>query len=124
DLAVAMRRIEDEASRMSRLVDEMLLLARLDQRRPLRQEQVDLSAIAAEAVDACWAVDPDRRIELRAPETVTVVGDPERLRQVMDNLLTNVRIHTPPRTSATVTVRSEEAQGAGGPTALVDVADQ
>jgi two-component system OmpR family sensor kinase len=105
DLAMAMRRIEDEASRMSRLVDEMLLLARLDQRRPLRREQVDLSAIAAEAVDACWAADPDRKVELRAPEPVIVTGDPERLRQVLDNLLANVRIHTPPRTPATVTVR-------------------
>jgi two-component system, OmpR family, sensor kinase len=124
DLAVAMRRIEDEASRMSRLVDEMLLLARLDQRRPLRQEQVDLSAIAAEAVDACWAADPDRKIQLRAPEPVIVTGDPERLRQVLDNLLANVRVHTPPRTPATVTVRQVEDEAGSGPVAVVEVADE
>ena len=124
DLAVAMRRIEDEASRMSRLVDEMLLLARLDQRRPLRQEQVDLSAIAAEAVDACRAADPDRRIRLNAPDPVIVTGDPERLRQVLDNLLANVRVHTPPRTPATVTVGRREAGPGGGPVAVVEVADE
>src|SRR5207245_9728438 len=65
DLALTMRRIEDEASRMSRLVDEMLLLARLDQRRPLRQEQVDLSAIAAGAVGACGADVAGRSVELQ-----------------------------------------------------------
>jgi two-component system OmpR family sensor kinase len=124
DLALTMRRIEDEASRMSRLVDEMLLLARLDQRRPLRREQVDLSAISAEAVDACWAADPDRKIELRASEPVMVVGDPERLRQVMDNLLANVRMHTPPRTPATVTVRAQEGRAGAGPLAVAEVADQ
>ncbi|MBO0682014.1 MAG: HAMP domain-containing histidine kinase [Candidatus Dormibacteraeota bacterium] len=124
DLAMAMRRIEDEAKRMSRLVDEMLLLARLDQRRPLRQERVDLSALAAEAVDACRAADPGRQVELQASEPVVVVGDPERLRQVLDNLLANVRVHTPPGTPATVSVRDATSGLPAGPAAVVEVTDQ
>jgi two-component system, OmpR family, sensor kinase len=124
DLAVAMRRIEDEAKRMSRLVDEMLLLARLDQRRPLRREPVDLSAIAAEAVDACRAADPGRPVTLEAPEPVVVIGDPERLRQVLDNLLANVRVHTPAGTPATVTVRAQEPGPDARPTAVVEVTDE
>ncbi|MBO0687764.1 MAG: HAMP domain-containing histidine kinase, partial [Candidatus Dormibacteraeota bacterium] len=124
DLAMAMSRIEDEAKRMSRLVDEMLLLARLDQRRPLRQERVDLSALAAEAVDACRAADPGRRVELRASEPMVVAGDPERLRQVLDNLLANVRMHTPPGTAATVSVREAASGLPSGPAAVVEVSDQ
>jgi two-component system OmpR family sensor kinase len=124
DLAVVMRRIEDEASRMSRLVDELLLLARLDQRRALRRENVDLSAIAAEAVDACYAADPARRIDLDAPDSVIVTGDPERLRQVFDNLLSNVRMHTPPKTGATVRVRMTDPPGNGGPAAVAEVIDR
>src|SRR5207237_10377067 len=61
---------------------------------------------------------------LRAPEPVTVIGDPERLRQVLDNLLANVRIHTPPRTPATVTVSHLAAQPGSAPMAMVEVADQ
>jgi two-component system, OmpR family, sensor kinase len=118
DLAKAMHRIEAEAERMSVLVDELLLLARLDQGRPLEREPVDLTALAREAVSGARAVDPDRPVELTAPPEVVVPGDAVRLRQVLDNLLANVRRHTPPGTPATVDVSLT------GGHATIDVTDQ
>ncbi|XVQ15344.1 sensor histidine kinase [Spirillospora sp. CA-255316] len=117
DLAKAMDRIESEAERMGRLVDEMLLLARLDQGRPLENAPVDLAALAADAVADASAVEPDRPLTLEAAGPVMVRGDAERLRQVLGNLLANVRRHTPPGTPATV--RAEA--GAGG--AVLEVVD-
>lgn len=115
DLAKVMQRIEDEAARMGSLVDELLLLARLDQGRPLEREPVELTELATRAVaDASMS---GRHIDLVAPETVTVVGDAARLRQVLDNLLTNVVRHTPREATAVVRVH-----GADGP-AVVEVAD-
>src|SRR5919204_294923 len=98
-------------------VYDMLLLARLDQGRPLDRKPVDLAEVAGDAVDAARAVDPDRPLELEA-EPVVVEGDPERLRQVIDNLLANVRSHTPPGTPARVRV------GRDNSSALVEVADE
>ncbi|GAA4226287.1 hypothetical protein GCM10022254_10850 [Actinomadura meridiana] len=118
DLAKAMSRIESEAERMGRLVDEMLLLARLDQGRPLEREPVDLAALAADAVADAVVVDPDRPLTLDADGEVIVTGDAERLRQVLDNLLTNVRRHTPPGTAATVRVSVHDAE------AVLEVADE
>ncbi|TDD81763.1 HAMP domain-containing histidine kinase [Actinomadura rubrisoli] len=118
DLAKAMRRIESEAERMGRLVDEMLLLARLDQGRPLEREPVDLAALAADAVADAAAVEPGRPLTLEAPGPVVVRGDAERLRQVLANLLANVLRHTPPGTAATVRV------GEVGGEALLEVADE
>jgi len=97
DLAKSMQRIEDEATRMGVLVDDLLLLARLDQGRPLEREPVDLATVVGQAVDAAHAVEPDRPLSLAVDAPVTVVGDRRRLRQVVDNLLANVR--TPPRPS-------------------------
>ena len=107
DLAKTMRRIEEEASRMGVLVDDLLLLARLDQGRPLEREPVDLCRIAADAVDSARAVEPDRPIELDAQGEAFVLGDGSRLRQVLDNLLDNVRVHTPMGSPVRVAVARE-----------------
>jgi two-component system, OmpR family, sensor kinase len=93
--ARAMGRIESEAERMGHLVDDLLLLARLDQQRPLERAAVDLKAVARDAVTDARVRDPGRPITFDAPEAdVTVTGDPDRLRQVLDNLLGNALVHT------------------------------
>ncbi len=92
----ALRRIEAEATRMGGLVDDLLVLARLDQGRPLDAEPVDLVPLARDAVADARAVEPDRPIELVCGIPMAmVVGDEARLRQVMANLLANTRVHTP-----------------------------
>jgi two-component system OmpR family sensor kinase len=118
DLAKAMRRIEQESARMGILVDDLLLLARLDQGRPLEREAVDLARVAADAVDDARAVDPDRPITIDAPAPATVQGDDLRLRQVVGNLLTNARQHTPPGTPVQVTVAARNGS------AVLEVADR
>jgi two-component system OmpR family sensor kinase len=95
DLADAMRRMEKESARMGVLVDEMLLLARLDQGRPLETEPVDLAHLVADVVADARAVEPDRPISLEGPDHLFVVGDEGRLHQVVSNLLANPRVHTP-----------------------------
>ena len=120
DLAKAMSRIEEEAARMGVLVEEMLLLARLDQGRPLDRKPVDLSLLAAQAVGDARVVEPNRPIDLVADGPVQVIGDAVRLRQVLDNLLTNIRTHTPPSTPATVRVHTAD----DGKNAVLVVADQ
>jgi two-component system, OmpR family, sensor kinase len=104
DLERSMSGITREAERMSLLVDDLLLLARLDEGRPLERKPVELAAIAAEAVDAARVVEPDRPIELSV-EPATVTGDRARLRQALDNLLANARAHTPPDTPVSVELR-------------------
>jgi two-component system OmpR family sensor kinase len=89
------RRIEDEATRMGVLVDDLLLLARLDQERPLAVEPVDVGNVVRDAVEAAQAVAPDRKIELVDTLHPTVLGDEPRLRQVVSNLLDNSLRHTP-----------------------------
>jgi signal transduction histidine kinase len=118
DLEKAMSRIEAEATRMGSLVEELLLLARLDQGRPLERGPVELTELAADAVADTLAVDPDRPLSLDHDGPVRVIGDAARLRQVMGNLLANVLDHTPPGTPATVRV------SAAGGHALVEVADE
>jgi two-component system OmpR family sensor kinase len=118
DLAKVLSRIEEESAHMGVLVDDLLLLARLDQGRPLVRLPVRLSAVAAAAVEAARAVDPGRDWQLDAPRPVDVMGDKDALRQVIDNLLTNVRTHTPPGTSVLVRVTAE------GPDAVLEVADR
>jgi two-component system OmpR family sensor kinase len=104
EVAKAMAAIESEGERMSRLVEDLLLLARLDDARPLAHEPVDLADVIDAAVDAARVVDPTRTygFELREADLL-VEGDDRRLRQVLDNLLANVRQHTPPGTAAYVT---------------------
>jgi two-component system, OmpR family, sensor kinase len=118
DLATTMRRIEEEAERMGVLVDELLLLARLDQGRPLEREPVDLAEVAAEAVEQARVIDPGRPLELDAPGPVVVLGDRQRLGQLAANLLANVRMHTAAGTAARVAV------AAAGGRALLEVADR
>jgi two-component system OmpR family sensor kinase len=105
----AAERIEHEASRMGLLVDDLLLLARLDQRRPLERAQLDLGRLVREAVDAAQAVDADRQISLQISGPVVVDGDASRLRQVIDNLLHNAAVHTTPGTPVHVAVRRDGA---------------
>ncbi len=117
-LALAMRRIEDEASRMGVLVDDLLLLARLDQGRPLEREPVELGALAADAVADARAVEPDRPISFQKPGAPVVVsGDDVRLHQVVANLLANARVHTPEGSPVDVRV------GVDGYDAVLEVAD-
>jgi two-component system OmpR family sensor kinase len=117
DLATSMRRIEEEAARMGVLVDELLLLARLDQGRPLDHAPVDLVRIAEDAVADARAVDPTRAITLQAPETQVLTGDEARLREVTANLLANALAHTPSGTPVEVLVDDE------GPNAVLQVSD-
>jgi two-component system OmpR family sensor kinase len=107
DLARAMSRIESEAARMTGLVEELLLLAELDEGRPLSPVPVDLAMIAADAVDDARLAAPDRSIELDVmgdEGVVLVQGEENRLRQVAANLLSNACRHTPPGTPIRVTV--------------------
>ncbi|HTN80656.1 MAG TPA: HAMP domain-containing sensor histidine kinase [Acidimicrobiales bacterium] len=115
--ADAMRRVEHEAARMGRLVDDMLLLARLDEGRPLDVADVDLGHIAEDAVRDARAVEPGRPISLSADDGVVVLGDGDRLRQVLANLLANALVHTPAGTPVEVRVRRD------GPAAVLEVAD-
>lgn len=117
DLPRLMARIESEAARMGVLVEDLLLLTRLDQGRPLQLAPVDLGALAADSVEAARLIEPDRPIALEVDGSVEVMGDRDRLRQVTDNLLANVRTHSPAGAPATVTVRL------AGVRALVEVAD-
>ena len=118
DSAHVMQRIEYESRRLGRLVDDLLLLTRLDEGRPLDQQPVDVGALAAVATDAATVLDPQRQIDLRVIGSVEVVGDQDRLRQLIDNLLTNVRTHTPPTAPVVVSVWSESA------TAILEVSDR
>jgi two-component system, OmpR family, sensor kinase len=103
DLERSMSGISREAERMSLLVEDLLLLARLDEGRPLEQKPVELAEVVGEAVDAACVVDVDRIVSLDV-EPATVIGDRDRLRQVVDNLFANVRAHTPPGTPVTVSL--------------------
>jgi two-component system OmpR family sensor kinase len=116
DLERSLSGISREAERMSLLVEDLLLLARLDEGRPLAREEVSLDRVVEEAADAAHVLDPERPLELEV-EPATVVGDADRLRQVVDNLLSNVRSHTP--ANAPVRVSLERHDGR----AVLSVAD-
>lgn len=94
---------------MSTLVDDMLLIARLDQGRPLETRPVNLQAIARDAVDDARAVAPRRDITLQADQPIVVTGDDIRLRQVVGNLMRNALVHTPPATPIEVAVTTEDS---------------
>lgn len=113
----AMGRIESEGARMARLVDDLLLLARMDQDRGLERAPVDLGELADDAVADFRVVAPDRAATLAAEPGTRVLGDRMRLRQIVDNLLANVRTHTPAGTDVRVTVAR------AGSEAVLTVAD-
>ncbi|GIG23525.1 two-component sensor histidine kinase [Cellulomonas chitinilytica] len=106
----AMGRVESESERMTGLVEDMLLLARLDAGRPLATDDVDVAVLAVDAVTDAHAAGPDHVWRLDVPVTdddaeLLVTGDEDRLRQVLTNLVSNARVHTPAGTTVTVRVR-------------------
>ncbi|HUW77912.1 MAG TPA: HAMP domain-containing sensor histidine kinase [Candidatus Nanopelagicaceae bacterium] len=114
-----LRRIEKESVRMSTLVDDLLLLARLDQQRPLAQDPVDISTLVDEVVEAARVSSPDHSIDLAMPvEDIFVQGDIGRLHQAVSNLLVNARTHTPSGTPIHVRVDLETNE------VIITVADE
>ena len=121
DTAKLVRRIEDEAARMGLLVEDLLLLARLDRERPIELAPVELPVLAMDAVQAARATAPQRRIEVdvrESPEKLVAYGDDARLRQVIGNLLTNALVHTPPDASVTLSLYPES-----GNQAVIEISD-
>ena len=117
DLARVFTGIRRETERMGDLVADLLLLARLDEARPLNLEPTELVLTAAHAIETAEAVEPGWPVRLVAAQPVEVAGDGARLRQVLDNLLGNVRAHTPPGTETVLTV--SETDGL----AVIEIAD-
>jgi two-component system OmpR family sensor kinase len=118
EVARVMGRVEDEAQRMGLLVDDLLLLARLDQERPLVFAPVDLLTVAADAVHDAQAVAPGRDVRLDVVDAPPVIaGDEARLRQVVHNLVTNALAHTPAGTPITVRLSSDDGR------AIIEVID-
>ncbi|MEU7974464.1 HAMP domain-containing sensor histidine kinase [Micromonospora sp. NPDC049089] len=118
DVAHALRRVESESTRMTSLVDDLLLLARLDTGRPLAVEPVDLTALLVDAVSDAHVAGPEHRWQLELPDVaIRVPGDAARLHQVVANLLTNARVHTPPGSTVTTTLAVDAAS------AVLTVAD-
>jgi two-component system OmpR family sensor kinase len=116
-------RIEAEARRMGVLVEDLLLLARLDAGRPLAREQVDLTRLALDAVEDARAAAPGHRWRLELPaEPTTVVGDRHRLAQAVANLLANARTHTPEGTEVTLRLDDAARDGDAGHDAAQDAA--
>src|SRR5215472_16172482 len=138
DLDHLIQRVEQEAKRMGVLVDDLLLLARLDQQRPLDFRTVDLLAIAADALHDARVIAPDRSITLTvgSPDAALVIGDEAGLRQVVGNLMSNAMMHTPKGTSIDITIKvgqlpAGRAPGAAAapaaapePAVILEVADQ
>lgn len=121
DVEMLMGRIESESRRMGLLVEDLLLLARLDAQRPLERHRVDLLALASDAVHDAQSIAPQRRIRMEVfdgPGTPEVLGDEARLRQVLSNLMANALQHTPETAGVTVRV------GTDGTDAVIEVCDQ
>jgi two-component system OmpR family sensor kinase len=116
DLERSMEGIERETERMSVLVDELILLAHLDDGRTLRRDPVDLESVVADSVETARTVEPDRPIDMETVPAI-VSGDRDRLRQLVDNLLANVRAHTPAGAPARVVLRAD------GGNAVLEVSD-
>jgi two-component system, OmpR family, sensor kinase len=118
DIAHAMSRVESEAGRMTTLVEDLLLLARLDAGRPLEAAEVDLSRLVVDVLSDAHAAGPDHHWHLDLPDDpVLIIGDQARLHQVVANLLSNARNHTPAGTNIRVSL------SAHGTVASIEVAD-
>ena len=117
ELEASLNRIEAEARRMGVLIDDLLLLARLDQGRPLERAAVDLEALVTDACNDARVSDPGRRVSARVTAPLVVPGDEARLRQVLANLLHNAVVHTPPGTPIEVGLHEE------GGCAVIEVVD-
>jgi two-component system OmpR family sensor kinase len=117
DVAVSLRHIRDEATRMATLVDDLFLLAQLDHERPFRFESVDLAALARRCAEALSVSTPDRSLTVVGTGPVLVEGDADRLRQVVDNLTVNAIRHTPAGAGVEIGVIDE------GPWAVVTIHD-
>jgi len=122
ELPDAMRRIEQEAQRMSTLVAELLELARLDRPTSLDLAETDLAVVVRDAVADAAAVEPDRLLRAEVPDQLVATVDERRIRQVLANLLGNVRAHTPPDTPAVVRLAAQPAGDGDG--VLIEVADR
>ena len=118
DMERVMSGIERESGRMARLVEDLLVLARFDEQRTLEPELVELVGLVTESVDTALIVGPQWPISFKVIDAVEVMGDPVALRQVVDNVLKNVRAHTPPGTPSTVRVRRSDNE------AVIEVEDQ
>ena len=126
DMDRIMERVEQESSRMGGLVEDMLMLARLDEQRPIERGPVDLLSLAADAVQDARIVAPSRTIDLTVGAGVAflVLGDEARLRQVISNLMTNALTHTPKGSPITVRVFAGQQQGKPPvPCAVLEVTD-
>ncbi|HUE25723.1 MAG TPA: HAMP domain-containing sensor histidine kinase, partial [Solirubrobacteraceae bacterium] len=117
ELELAMARIEAEATRMGVLVENLLLLARLDELPEVRRVPVDLGELVEHAAQDTRAVAPDREVRVTEDASVRVLGDPEQLRQVLANLTRNAVIHTPAGTAIEIGLRRD------GERAVLEVRD-
>jgi two-component system OmpR family sensor kinase len=124
DMDRIMQRVEQESARMGVLVEDMLLLARLDQQRPIEHRPVDLLTLAADAVQDARIIAPDRDItlEVGSGAAFLILGDEVRLRQVIGNLMNNALTHTPEGTAVAVRVLPGPRQPV--PSVVLEVADQ
>ena len=123
DVSDLLVRIEGEAERMGVLVDDLLLLARLDQQRPMEKAPVDVGSVAREAVEAARAAAPERRVNVEAPASALEVdGDAVQIRQVITNLLDNALAYSPDGSPVTVTVAAVDHEDR--PSVAVEVTDR
>ena len=126
DLDRIMERVEQESARMGGLVEDMLVLARLDEQRPIERRPVDLLSLAADAVQDARIVAPDRTIDLTVGQGTAflVLGDEARLRQVISNLMSNALTHTPEGTPVTVRILAGYQGNPAVPAVILEVADR
>lgn len=118
DLALVMSRIESEAQRMGVLVDDLLLLAKLDQGRPLVRERFELASVIEEMAADCALLHPSWPTTVKAESSCSIIGDELRIRQAVSNLLTNARTHTPPGTEILICLSRR------GDECVIDVEDR
>jgi two-component system OmpR family sensor kinase len=124
DVVHALARVESESIRMTELVEDLLLLARLDEGRSLESKPVDLTGLLANSVSDAHAAGPDHEWAVKlADEPVVVVGDERRLQQVVSNLLTNARVHTPEGSRIVVSLSVEKTTDKAPAKAIITVSD-